>query len=313
MNSSTSSSRIAKKFWGSSIRSIFSPLLACLVLLGLYQALIFGGFISPTGGINQWQGNVIKAQQYAYDTNPTPKMVLVGSSLTSNIRAEYIGSQVANLGLAGGSTQTGLEIVKKKKSKPSILLVEVNDTIDRKIDGKLVDSLYQPLLHFARMHLPIFKEEFKPVSVLISYFKNKYDENKKVTTNQNEDKEQIKKSPARKKVIEKLVNENRKELDQEVQDLLRKQAEYIKVQIAEIKKDGVRVALFDVPGEPLVNNTLRKKQVRELMRSLFPTDSFEWLQEPSREWVTSDGIHLIEADAKDYAAFLREQLLNTAS
>lgn len=313
MNSSTSSSRIAKTFLGSSIRSIFSPLLACLVLLGLYQVLVFGGFISPTGGINQWQGNVIKAQQYAYDTNPTLKMVLVGSSLTSNIRAEYIGSQVANLGLAGGSTQTGLEIVKKKKSKPSILLVEVNDTIDRKIDGKLVDSLYQPLLHFARTHLPIFKEEFKPVSVLISYIKNKYDEKKKAIINPNEDKEQIKNSPARKKVIEKLVNENSKELDQEEQDLLRKQAEYIKVQIAEIKKDGVRVALFDVPGEPRVDNTLKKKQVRELMRSLFPTDSFEWLQEPSREWVTSDGIHLIEADAKDYAAFLREQLLNTAS
>lgn len=313
MNSSTSNSRIAKTFLGYSIRSIFSPLLTCLFLLGLYQVLIFCGFIPPSGGINQWQGNVIKAQQYAYDTNPALKMVLVGSSLTSNIRAEYMGSQVANLGQAGGSTQTGLEIVKRKKSKPSILLVEVNETIDRKIDEQLVDSLYQPLLHFARMHLPMFKEEFKPVSVLISHIKNKYDENKKAIINPNEDKEQIKKSPARKIVIEKLVSENSKELDQEEQDLLRNQAEYIKAQIAEIKKDGVRVALFVVPREPLVDNTLRQKQVRELMRSLFPTDSFEWLQEPSREWVTSDGTHLIEPDAKDYAAFLREQLLNTAS
>ena len=90
------------------------------------------------------------------------------------------------------------------------------------------------------------------------------------------------------------------------------QAEYIKSQISEIKKDNVRVVLFTVPGESIIDSTLSEKQTKWLIKSLFPASEFEWLPEPPvRKWKTGDGAHLVSSDAKDYAEFVTDRLLTT--
>lgn len=112
------------------------------------------------------------------------------------------------------------------------------------------------------------------------------------------------------KLIVQEVEANKTSLSEKEASLLKQEADYIKFQISQLRKDGVRVVLFDIPVEQRVQSTVRKQQVRALMRKLFPIKQFEWLPEPpSRHWKTSDGIHLVSSDAKDYAAFLRNQLL----
>ena len=284
----------------SKFRPFFVPVLTCIFLLGLYQVSIWGGLLPPSNGVTQFESNVIKAQRYVYQNQPD-SMVLVGSSLTDNIKPEDIGSNVTNLAMAGGASQTGLEVIKKKPVKPSTLLVELNYTIDRKVDAKLVDSLYDPFFYLTRLAFPMFRDEYRPVSVLVYYLKNR---------SKQQDKDKINNPELTQKEIGRLVEEGNKPLSEKREKAIRSEAEYIKNQLAELKQQGWRVVLFDVPGEERVQNTKMYQQSRSLMRSLFPKDSFEWLPEPpSKNWTTSDGVHLVRSDVEEYALFLREQLL----
>lgn len=154
------------------MKRILLSIFTCLFLAISYQILIWGGIIPPSDGIHIWQSNAIKAQRYVYNNNPEPNLVLVGSSLTDLIREDYMGDSVQNLAFAGDASQTGVEIVKRKKSKPPILAVEMSSTISRGVNEELIDFLYQPLLYWLKLYFPIFREEYRPVSVVVNWIKN---------------------------------------------------------------------------------------------------------------------------------------------
>jgi hypothetical protein len=115
--------------------------------LSFYQVLVSGGVLPASDGVSLIQNNIVKAQRYIYQDDSDLKMVIVGSSLAANLNVKDIGEGVKSIALGGGSSKTGLEIVKRSKSKPRIVLVEINDTIVRKIDAELVDSLYHPIFY----------------------------------------------------------------------------------------------------------------------------------------------------------------------
>ncbi len=294
-------------------QSILRPILVCLFMMSLYQTLVSGGVIPAADGASLIQSNIVKAQSYVYENNADLKMVMVGSSLAANLAAKDIGDGVKSIALGGGASQTGLEIVEKSERKPPIVLVEINDTISRKVDADLIDSLYDVMFYWLRQYLPMLREEYRPVSVFISSLKNRSNQDQKLT------REEFDKLEVRNTAPELCEKGIKMTLDIQSQPLLitdiaiiKKEAEYIKHQMAKIQKDAkVRFVLFDIPQESRVNATLRRKQVRELMQSLFPPQNFEWLPPPPpREWRTNDGIHLIRTDAQDFAYFVRDKLLS---
>jgi hypothetical protein len=285
---------------------LLRPIVAALLILSLYQILVFGNIIPSSDGINQFQTNAIKAERYVYDINPELKLAIAGSSLANIINPNYIGTNVANLGMAGGSTQTGLAIIQHAKVKPSIVLAEINSTIDRKIDENLVSTLFNPFLSFLRITLPIFRQEYRPVSVFVSALKGKESESSLATRQDFQD------TPLRQQEIQRLIQENSNLMTEDYAELLQQQIAVIKTQIATLEAAGSRVILFELPGEPKVQETAKYQQIHDFLRSRFPADRYEWLPEPSRQdWITSDGLHLIRPDAKDYGAFLREHLLQS--
>jgi len=284
--------------------------------MALYQTLVSGGVLLPSDGITINETNAIKAQRYVYEKNPGLNLTMVGSSITENIKAKDIGDEVSSIALGKGTCQTGLEIVKRTKSTPPILLVEINETITRKIDRDLLDSLYHPFFYWLRGALPMLREEYRPISILISSVKNMSKSKIKLTREEQDRREIRNTNPELSKhSIEGKVEEESKPLSEKDVEIIATEADYIKAQITEIKKNGsVRLVLFDVPRESIVDKGIRRKQVGELMQKLFPPDTFEWLSSPpAREWRTNDGLHLIRSDAEDYALFLREQLLKKVS
>lgn len=294
-------------------RSILRPVLVCLFLMSCYQALVSGGIIPSADGASIMQDNIVKAQKYVYANNSNLKIVMVGSSLAANIPAKEIGDEVKSIALGGGASQTGLEIIKRSKSKPPIVLVEINDTISRKIDVDLIDSLYHPIFYWLRQYFPFLREEYRPVSVFIYSLKNRSHQNQKLNREEF-DKLEIRNTAPElsEKGIQMTVDIQSQPLSKKDIEIIRKEAEYIKHQFGAIHQDSkLRLVLFDVPQESRVDATLRRKQVRELMQNLFPPQNFEWLSPPPpREWRTNDGIHLIRSDAQDFAHFLREKLLS---
>jgi hypothetical protein len=163
------------------LRSILRPVLIFLFLISFYQVLVSGRVLPASDGVSLIQNNIVKAQRYVYQDDSDLKIVMVGSSLAANLHITDIGKGVKSIALGGGSSQTGLEIVQRSNSNPQIILVEINDTITRKIDRDLVDSLYNPLFYSMRQYLPILREEYRPVSVFIQSLKKRYQQNQKLT------------------------------------------------------------------------------------------------------------------------------------
>jgi hypothetical protein len=164
-----------------------------------------------------------------------------------------------------------------------------------------------------RQYLPMLREEYRPVSVFINYLKSRSKQNKKLMSREARDSLEARNVTPElsQKAIQATVDIQSKPLSEKDAKNMKQEADLIKNQIAEIKKNsGAKVVLFDIPLESRVNATLRKKQVRELAKKLFPPDRFEWLPPPKeREWRTYDSIHLIGSDARDFSEFLRDNTI----
>ena len=307
MNLFIFNSKFLKKYW---VRSLG----VTLSLLSGYHILVVAKVVAPNGGMHQWQNNFIRVQRYAYQNSSTSNLVLAGSSLTNTLQPSEIGFNVTNLGMSGGSTQTGIEAVRRNSSKPTILLVEINETIMIKADEQIVNSIYNPFLYYTRLHIPMLRQEYQPVGSFLATVSSLLERLKEVIgrTAKPMDSKLVGnvERELTQKLISQAVEDYKTPLSNEEKKLLTHEAEYIKSQISQIRKDGVRVILFDIPREQRVEATVREKQLKALMRKLFPTNSFEWLPEPPpRHWTTYDGFHLIGSDAEDYAAFIGNQLL----
>jgi hypothetical protein len=72
-----------------------------------------------------------------YALEPTPNIVLVGSSMTSRLYEDYFKTSLRNIATSGGSPLTGLAIVASYPSLPHVVLVETNVT-SRTIERDLV-------------------------------------------------------------------------------------------------------------------------------------------------------------------------------
>jgi hypothetical protein len=281
--------------------------------MSFYQVLVSGGVLPASDGSSLIQNNIVKAQRYVYHDDSDLKMVIVGSSLAANLNVKDIGESVKSIALGGGASQTGLEIVKRSKSKPRIVLVEINDTIIRKIDSELLDSLYHPIFYWLRQYLPMMREEYRPISVFLESLKSRSKQNLELMTREALDSLESRNLTPElsQKAIQTTVDIQSKPLSEKDAKNMKQEADLMKTQIAEVKKNtGAKVVLFDIPLESRVNATLRMKQVRELAKKLFPPDRFEWLPPlKEREWRTNDAIHLIRSDARDFAEFVRDNTI----
>ena len=301
-------------------RSILISLSVFLFLLSLYHTLVLGGVVLPSDGINGPQSNTIKAQRYIYNRKSDIEMVLVGSSISARLNPDDISDRAVSLSMLGMSSQTGLEIVEKQKIKPSLLLIELNDTIQKRRNDKLntefIGNLYHPIFYWIRFHLPMFRQEYQLVSTIVKPLIKALTNEDKVlfrfleegsSTNKRIDTELIE------KLIRQQIQAKNYPISEQSTKAITEESEYMKTQIKKFKNEGVRVILMDIPNEQRVKETIMEKQLRELFRELFPKDIYEWMPEPpSRDWKTNDGIHLVTSSAKKYGNFLRTQILKTA-
>jgi hypothetical protein len=296
------------------LRSILPPVLIFLFVMSFYHVLVSGGVVPAFEGVTQRQNSIVRAQRYVYQDDSDLKMVIVGSSLAANLNEKHIGEGVKSIAFGGGSSKTGLEIVKRSKSKPQIVLVEITD-VDflRKIDADLLDSLYHPIFYWLRKYLPMMREEYRPVSVFINCLKSRGQPNPERMSREELDSLESRNITPKlsQQAIQTAVDKESKPLSEKDAETIKQEADLMRNQIAEIKKNmGTKVVLFEIPRESRVNGTLRIKQVRELAKKLFPPDRFEWLPPPKeREWRTNDGTHLIRSDARDFAEFLRDNTI----
>lgn len=279
------------------------PAIAALLLLALYQGLIWAGAIAPSPGINQWQENVIQAERYLYNRKAAP-LVLVGSSLAANLDLEALDPAAVNLGMAGGCSQTGLAVVRRRRPLPQQVLIEVNETLDRRLDQDFITRLTQPILRPIRQVFSSFRGEYTPLSVVVSWLKGA--DEPEVTP-----REAIVASPLRQQEIKRLVQENQRPPDAQLTALLDREAQTLRTQIQQLENRGVAVLLFNPPVESVLQDTPRQAAIQAQLRSQLPPDQYHWLPDAAGDWLTSDGLHLTPQDVTQYMDWLsrRKSLL----
>jgi hypothetical protein len=262
-------------------------LMAAAVLLADRLATMAIGTKLQQPAITARDGSLITLNRYMQE--PTPAVVMVGSSVTWRLKEEYFEvARIRNLALAGGSPVTGLEIVAGQNRLPKVVLIETN-VLSRLADPTLV----------ARFTGKDHSETFlRPVRTAVAAYE--------LWNHAPPDPGRVRAT------LEGMLREPPSSFDSRVyvarlaeqmntEDLAaaaRANVAVIRQRIAEIERRGAKALLMHVPLPPEIEETRSAKVAREIVREGIP-DAKAWLtiDAPLAELRWADGMHLDERSA----------------
>lgn len=258
-----------------------------LGLIGIDQFVVMNWIPNGAEGQSQGQQNRVKVEQYLY-APVRYRCVVVGSSMSARIAPEYLPRDFYNLALMGEGALTGLELVSEGKALPSCVLVEVNDTLLRGTDQKLIEQAKSGGL--ALSGLRIFRTAYEPVTLLGGLLKSRLGDRKD--------------SGALPNLAEVLTAVLKPEQDLPDPEKLKAVSHELLGRLNELSRRGVRIFLFDPPR---AHELLESPRNREFQKSIhhFFQDRFTWIDfAQDGFYITRDGVHLDAPSAQRAAQVL---------
>lgn len=219
-----------------------------------------------------------------YVFEPTPDLVLVGSSMTYRLYEGYFREPVRNLALSGGSPLTGLAIVASYEKLPRTILVETN-IIARPLDRARLSA-------FGRNDAEPFKW-FRPTRALISkvFYWIKY-------RPEAVDGAALLQSPPGDHDIAASISEVEGEYAGDLHDAeMIQNIETMKDLVHQLERRGCRIMLFEMPFPSPLNASHFAVLARTLTRSAFPDRRWIDIGASERELRWVDASHLDERSA----------------
>jgi hypothetical protein len=233
-------------------------------------------------------GTLVTLNRYAKE--PIPDVVLVGSSLTLRLKEEYFATPgLRNLGLAGGSPVTGLEIVANQPHLPRIVLVEAN-VLSRPADAALVERYSRP-----ENAGSLF---FRPIRTAVATYENWNHAPLSHAQVSAALSQMLEQPPSN---FDSSVYADRALQQQNAEDptvVTRMNVNRIEQLIPAIEQKGARVFVFELPYSEKIEEARFAKVTREIVHTEFPDES-RWLHfdftRSELRW--ADGVHLDERSA----------------
>jgi hypothetical protein len=245
-------------------------------------------------------GTLITLNRYAKE--PIPDVVLVGSSLTFRLKEEYFATlHLRNLGLAGGSPVTGLEIVANQRHLPNLVLIEAN-VLSRPPDAALVERYSK-----SGDVEPLF---FRPVRTAVAAYENWL--HAPLTHAQvSSALDKLLKQPSN-LVSDVYADRALQQFNAEdPTDVAQANVKRVEQLIASIEQRGARALLFELPYSGPLEGSRSAKTTREIVHAKFQAPD-RWLRiDYSRDdlrW--ADGVHLDERSAVIVAQSIDRVLLS---
>ena len=225
-----------------------------------------------------------------YVREPTPDVVLVGSSLTFRLKEEYFSTPgVRNVALAGGSPVTGFEIVANQARLPKIILVEMN-ILSRATDKALVEKYSN-----GGNDDPLF---LRPVRTAVAAYEN--------WSHKPPDHAQV--ALALDRLLKQPPSnfDNRVYADRAFREMnaddptVAVGINIMRIQqlLSDVERRGARVQFFELPYSDRLEESRSVRITHEIVHDAFP-DPDRWLKldYPRSELRWSDGVHLDERSA----------------
>lgn len=280
--------------------SIFNSNIAriCIIFLAIF--IIYNAFLliftpQNTTSQNQWQNNMIFAEDFIYEAkiNKVAKegvynAIIVGSSMSARLWGDKLcKAYIYNLAFGGGSALSGLHIIKNANKLPKMIFVESNIAFLRGSDRKMLDSLFG-VDFMLKKYIPALLVKYQPINVFLSLLKRK----------------------AGRSVEEKLAKtRNEKLYKDSLQRALQGYNQGIsgyEADLAELKallgyfeSKGVEIVFFEMPIDESLAHTRQMQESREILRKSF---AYPFLPLPDyAKYQTTDGIHLLERSAFEFS------------
>ena len=260
---------------------------AALLLACAFTTARFGSALQQPA-VTTRGGSLVSLNRYVRD--PTPDVVVVGSSVAWRLKEEYFWPpRVRNLSLAGGSPLTGLEIVANRPNPPKIVLIETN-VLTRETDSALIEKFSGGARTEALL--------LRPVRTAVAGY---------------ETWSHAAPSPARARAErDRLLSQppstfdNKVYLDRaleqmnEAEPTVPTRANVVRIRqlIDELQRRGARAFLIHVPFAPEIEGSRMVRMTNEIVNEAFP-DRALWLpiDPPQSELRWDDGVHLDERSA----------------
>ncbi len=270
---------------------IFRALLTALTLCLVYSGMIsrFPGGIRRRGATTH-QANCVRVEQLVH-ADRIPENIVVGSSLFDMLQPDMLGPEFGSLAVAGGSTRTGLEILYRSRLKPKRVYIETN-FLPKEPDPELLAYLYDEPMATLRAMMPVLRQSHQPVNLLFSLIQSRRTPSEIVSVPRQ---------------LEAALRHHLRVASEDggPQDT-RPQLETVRERVQSLQASGTEVLFVEMPVHPSLAASARPSALRAQVESFFPPARERWLKAaPDESYATSDGLHLVTADARRFASKVR--------
>ncbi len=258
----------------------------------------------------QQRANYLRAQKFVHDS-PAAARVIVGSSIADRLPDQALGPNHVKLAFPGGGAFTGLEIIRHSGRRPSVVWIETN-MIMRDAEADLLENAVAPWRVELRKCSAIFKEEGRPSNFGVGIVKAAVAKACKVggslADGSGREPEAAKGPAPEQGMLDDVMRANRDHFERrpDVADLA-KRVERLAGFVDELTRAGCQCVFFEMPIAASLVNLAEPVAVRKAVGDRFPRGTYHWLEfDSSRAYQTSDGVHLVPADAD----FVFERMLD---
>ncbi len=262
----------------------------CLAAFAVYTALVIITKPRVTVMLNQWQGNMVAAEDYIYD-NTERSIVVVGTSLSAKMDMEYLSPDYWNLAFAGGAVSTGLEIIIRSGAVPKLVCIEAN--IFHDTDEKMIGGLFTPIVWKWKQYLPSLRLKYQPFTIAYNLINRLFKTKSRLESEYQVEPEFFK------KMLDSYRRDYAKTPDERE---LSKRVKTIRGQMERLSGRNVRFIFFETPIHPELAASVQSVYVRKRLMEAFPPGAYTWLPRPDdAKYHTTDGIHLTDSSAYEFA------------
>ena len=261
----------------------------------LYSSIIQFSGIPGGKGLNQWQENTIRLQNYVFSTVPY-RCVITGSSMSARISQELLSTEDYNLSLSGGSALSGLEIITRTEKKPRCVLVEANPTLLRGVNEEEIDNIFHPVFYPFKKAIPALRDAYQPITLIGGLIKKSQKNSKKPDFRVVDFMEHIQ---FEKKEEKKLPSPEK--LETTLNELSRL--------VQQLEAQGVRVYFFDTKRHSETQTGPKTRMIQESITKRLDPNLQKWLNLESFEtFETEDGVHLNTSSAEKFTRLITRSL-----
>jgi hypothetical protein len=250
----------------------------------------------------QWRENVVKAEKYVYDKSDTIEDVILGSSLARLMVMDSL-PHFYNLAFAGQGILDGIEILNRKEKLPKNIFIEMN-TVFTELDKTFINDLFDPLSFSIKKYCISLRSDKQPLGFLYPAIQAAAHKGKN-------------KAAAKAQVVSQTTDDN-----DLFNEMMKMQIEYytwtpdsnfvtrqfllLTSYVNGLKSKGANIVFFEMPLNPKLVQLPLARLMRDKFYSYFPENSNNYIKMPDcSNYVTSDGFHLKEDEAKIYTSYFK--------